>query len=294
MADTTDCIRDDCLNNEEMRKIFVGGIPTDSTDEELKALFEGACCGTVSELMIIRKGDKKGVFGFVTFESSELVDEVLLQRGSLKVNGKELEVNRAVPKNNTWVGAHEKTKKLFIANLPKGCTEDELTAYFEARHPKKYGCIESIRLVKKKNDDGSPTDENKGYGFVEVSSEDMADKMSIQHSTFQFGGRKIELKKSVANASGEGQRGRGRGRGDPKGAMRGRGGGQFQSYGGDYGGGYGGGYGGDWGQSYGGDSYGYNNGYDNGYNNSFGYQPRGGRGGARGRGGRGGQRFVPY
>lgn len=30
-----------------------------------------------------------------------------------------------------------------------------------------------------------------------VSSEDMADKMAIQHATFKLGGRKIELKKSV-------------------------------------------------------------------------------------------------
>merc|ERR1712168_420750 len=244
MADTQEHIRDDCLNNEEMRKVFVANIPEDSSDDELKTFFEGICCGTISEQMIIRKGDKKSIFGFVTFENSEIVDEVLLQRSSLKFKGRDLEVNRAVPKNNTWVGAHEKTKKLFIANLPKGRTEDELTAYFEARHPKKYGCIESIRLVKKKNDDGSPTDENKGYGFVEVSSEDMADKMSIQHSTFQFGGRKIELKKSVA--SGDAPRGRGRGRGAPNGAVRGRGGrgGQMQSYTGNYGGSYDDGYGG--------------------------------------------------
>ena len=43
---------------------------------------------------------------------------------------------------------------------------------------------------------GNKTEENKGFGFVMVSSEDMADKMAIQHATFEFGGRKIELKKS--------------------------------------------------------------------------------------------------
>ena len=30
-----------------------------------------------------------------------------------------------------------------------------------------------------------------------VSSEDMADKMCIQHATFELGGRKIEMKKSL-------------------------------------------------------------------------------------------------
>merc|ERR1712080_412616 len=144
-------------------------------------------------------------------ESSEMVDEVLLKRKELVFNGKNLEVNRAVPKSSTSPGAHEKTKKLFIANLPKtGCTEDELKKYFEDRHDSKYGTIESIELIKKKDDAGNKLEENKGFGFVMVSSEDMADKMSIQHATFDFGGRKIELKKSVPTTEGGGGRGRGK------------------------------------------------------------------------------------
>ena len=46
-------------------------------------------------------------------------------------------------------------------------------------------------------------EENKGYGFVIVSSEDMADKMAIQHATFEFKGRRVELKKSVSNTQGQ-------------------------------------------------------------------------------------------
>jgi len=287
----TEYIRDSCLDNEEMRKIFVSGIPSESKDEELKSFFEGICSGTVSEVAVIRKdSDKKTHFGFVTFETSELIDEVLLQRASLKFNGKDLEVNRAVPKNIKSAGAHERTKKLFIANLPKTCTEDELREYFEKRHQKKYGTIESIQLIKKKGDDGGKTEENKGFGFVMVSSEDMADKMSIQHASFQFGGRKIELKKSVPTADGAGGgRGRGRGAGG-RGAGRG-GAGQFgQAYGG-YDAGYGGygGYGGDWGYGgYGYDAYGYGQGgyppFGAGYGQAGAPGPRGrGRGGQRGR-----------
>merc|ERR1719209_910317 len=110
--------------------------------------------------------------------------------------------------------------------------------YLKARHPSKYGTIESVQLIKEKNPaDGSRTEVNRGYGFIFVSSEDMADKMSIQHANFTFGGRKIELKKNVVGAGGDGSQGRGRGRGGMRGA---RGGGQFQGYGG-YDGGYGGG-----------------------------------------------------
>merc|ERR1719419_1197167 len=178
----TELIRDPILDTEEMKKIFVGGIAQDSKDEELKAFFEKICGGTVTDHVIIRKDKgKSSHFGFVTFASSELVDIVLSKRKELVFNGKNLDVNRAVPKNNTSPGAHEKTKKLFIANLPKnGCTEEDLKKYFEARHDQSIGCIESVQLIKKKDEKGNKTDENKGFGVM-VSSEDLADKMAIQH-----------------------------------------------------------------------------------------------------------------
>merc|ERR1712142_631095 len=284
-----------------MRKIFVTGIPSDSNDEEFKSFFEGICGGTVTESSIARKegqSEKKSLFGFVTFQTSELVDEVLLKRGALNFNGKDLEVNRAVPKNNKWVGAHEKTKKLFIANLPKDTKEDDLMAYLVARHPTKYGTIESIQLIKEKNPGGGRKDVNKGYGFIFVSSEDMADKMAIQHANFTFGGRKIELKKNVVGGGGgEGGRGRGRGRGGDKGMRGGRGGGQFQGYGGGYEGGYGGQWAADpyaagFGAGYGGYDGGY--GAGGGYGGGYGAGAGGGGGRGRGRGGAQGNRFQPY
>jgi len=304
-AENEEYIREECLNNDEMRKIFVAGIPSDAEDEAFKSFFEGVSGGTVTDSHIVRKegqSEKKNLIAFVTFETSELVDEVLLKRGSqLTFNGKELDVNRAVPKSIQWVGAHEKVKKLFIANLPKDTKEADLEKYLKDRHPAKYGTIESIQLIKEKNPDGSRKDVNKGYGFIFVSSEDMADKMAIQHANFTFGGRKIELKKNVVGGGGEGGRGRGRGRGGDKGMRGGRGGGQFQGYGG----GYEGGYGGQWAQDpyaagfgagYGGYDGGYGAGGGCGYGGGYGAAAAaGGAGGrGRGRGGAQGNRFQPY
>jgi len=185
------------MKTEEMKKLFVGGIAKDATDEEFKEYFETQCGGEVSDAVIIRKdNDKKNHFGFVTFAESELIDNLLLKKAELSFKGKSLDVNRAVPKSNTSEGAHSKTKKLFIANVPKtGVSDDDLKAYFEKRHPKEFGTIESVQLIKVKDKEGNKTEENKGFGFVTVSSEDMADKMAIQHASFEFGGRKIELKK---------------------------------------------------------------------------------------------------
>jgi len=296
----TEHIHDDILCTEEMRKVFIASIPSETQDAELKSFLEGVAQGTCDLSIVRREGQdpKKNLFGFATFETSEQVDHLLLNRTSLKFNNKDLDVNRAVPKHNTWVGAHEKTKKLFIANLPRTAKEEELQAYFEARHDKKFGTIENVQLIKYKNEDGSRQDVNRGYGFVFVSSEDMADKMAIQHQNFTFGGRKIELKKSVPSAEGNGARGRGRGRGGDKGMRGGRGGGQFQqSYGGGYEAGYGGQYATD--QYAAGGGYGFGGGFDGGYGGGFGGYG-GGYGaapaapaGGRGRG-RGGNRYTPY
>jgi len=272
-------VRDSILDEEEMKKMFVGGISNDATEEELKTFFEEISGGKVTDNVIIKKEgqEKKNCFGFVTFDSSDLVDEVLLKRDQLKFKDKQLDVNRAVPKNNTTPGAHEKTKKLFIANLPKNnCSAEDLEKYFKCRHPKKYGVIEKIQLIKKKDESGNQTAENKGYGFIEVSSEDLADKMAIQHQFFEFQGRKIELKKSVPNAEG-GKGGRRGGRG---------GGNQFtqnQQFGGFYGGG---GYG-PW------DGYQNYGGYGDYYGYGYGAYGGGPQGGNRGRG-RGGNRYQPY
>ena len=193
-----DLIRDEILDTEEMKKLYVRGIPKDATDEEFKEFFETQSEGSVTDAVIIRKdGEQKFHFGFVTFAESELIDKLLLKRDDLKFKENLLNVNRAVPKNNNAPGAHERTKKLFIANVPReGVSEDDLMQYFKARHSEEYGTIESVELVKKKDEQGNKTEENRGFGFVMVSSEDMADKMCIQHASFELGGRKIELKKS--------------------------------------------------------------------------------------------------
>ena len=147
------------------------------------------------------------MFGFVSLESSEHVDELLLKKDDLNFKDNKIDINRAVPKSNTHEGANQKTKKLFIRNVSKtGVTEEDLKKYFDDRHDPKYGTIESVELVQEKDPQtGEKNGKLKGFGFVMVSSEDLANKMSIQHASFEFGGRKIELKKSCPPGGGQGK-----------------------------------------------------------------------------------------
>ena len=213
------------------------------------------------------------------------------------MNGTTVEVKRACPKKTYQTGAHHKTKKLFIAGIPKdGLKEEELKEFFEARHDARYGTIESVQFIKKKDESGTPLDENKGFGFVTVSSEHLADTMSIQHATININGQKLELKKSDRDGQSGGRGGfrGGRGGGGRGGAQQWGGWGGYGGYGGygydQWGYGYGGydGYGG-YGQQY--PQYGVSSATARGGGGGSG-GASGGRGAGGGRGG--GKRFTPY
>lgn len=72
-------------------------------------------------------------------------------------------------------------KKLFIGNLPYQITEDELKDTFSGA-----GTVESVFIVKDRM-----TGRAKGFGFVEMSSDDEAAKAISMFNEQEVGGRKI-------------------------------------------------------------------------------------------------------
>lgn len=235
---------------EEMCKMFVGGLNKETTDDELKELF--ASYGEIKDLIIIRKENNKSdrLFGFITFTKCDDLEECLLKRPH-KYKEKELDVRRAVPRsqgsNSPDFLGHQKVKKLHVANVPKVFEPKTLQKYLQARHPKKYGTIDEIKFIKSKDNES----ENKGFGFIMVSSEDLADRISIGESKFTLDGHVMRISKAKAKVSGgrfQGQQFQQQGWGNDWGNL----GGGYSGYGG-YGGGYDnyyGGYGGGYGSGY--------------------------------------------
>lgn len=81
-------------DNEKTTKIFIGGIPYDTTEDHLKEFFASIGGQVVSGEVIRGRG-----FGFVTFADREAVDKVLkeqAERGSLSLRGKPVSVKLAV------------------------------------------------------------------------------------------------------------------------------------------------------------------------------------------------------
>ena len=262
-------------NNEDERKLFVGGLPQDVKDSDLKTHF-----GTFGEIEGVNlktdpsTGRSRG-FGFVIYKSVDGVEKAVAQ-AEHDIKGKKVAVKRAQAKQG----------KIYVGKLKPEITEEEIKDFFSA-----YGTVAAFEQPQDKT-----KNEKKNFCFVTFEKEESAKKL-LKEGTVTLNGHELEVKKVTPKVDL---------RGGPFGGRGGRGG--AGGWGGNFGwpAGYGdfygwapygpaeyyagwGGYGG-WGPypGAGGMPYG-----------AGGKTPRGGRGGAGAPRGRGvgaarGQRSKPY
>ncbi|CAN1342952.1 DAZ-associated protein 1 [Linum perenne] len=87
---------DESWESQQIRKIFIGGIPQTVTQQELKSFFEKF--GIVTAAVLVQDkptGTHRG-FGFITFESKDSADAALNKKYH-ELNGSQVEVKRANP-----------------------------------------------------------------------------------------------------------------------------------------------------------------------------------------------------
>jgi RNA recognition motif-containing protein len=83
-----------------MKKLFVGGLPWATTDDELRTAFSEA--GTVASASIIMDkmtGRSKG-FGFVEFENDSEADKAIDLFNNKEFGGRTITVNEARPRED--------------------------------------------------------------------------------------------------------------------------------------------------------------------------------------------------
>jgi len=255
---------------EEDRKLFVGGLPQECTQDDLKEYF-----GKYGELERVQlkmdsaTGRSRG-FAFVVFTDVSGLEAATVEDHSIK--GKKATVKKA----------DVKPGKIYLGKIPEsGVSEDDIRNFLS-----EYGVVtEFIRPIDKMKNN-----EPKNFCFITFEKERVSKKLIMQ-GNITVNGHKLMVKEVNPNPR------------DPnaRGGMRGGRGG-----GGAYGGGWDqSGYGGGWDQSgyggYGAGGYG-DQGYGGGYGGYGGAggqmgggKMRGGRGGGMGRGGgRGRGRGTPY
>jgi RNA recognition motif-containing protein len=117
-------------------------------------------------------------------------------------------------------------KKLYVGNLPYSATDDSLKGIFEQA-----GTVESAKVIMDRE-----TGRCKGFGFVEMSTDDEADEAVNKLNNADFEGRAMKVAEARPQAPRTGGGGGG-GRGGFGGGRGGGGGGGRGGFGGGGGGG---------------------------------------------------------
>lgn len=85
-------------NDFRTKKIFVGGIPTSLTGEELKDFFSKYGKVVDHEIILDHATKRSRGFGFVVFDNEKVVDEILADGNMIDMNGTRVEIKKAEPK----------------------------------------------------------------------------------------------------------------------------------------------------------------------------------------------------
>ncbi|XP_067858191.1 heterogeneous nuclear ribonucleoproteins A2/B1-like isoform X2 [Heptranchias perlo] len=259
-------------DKEQYRKLFIGGLSFNTTEENLRGHFEQ--WGKLTDCVVMRDPQTKRSrgFGFVTFTSAEEVDDAMAARPH-KIDGRVVEPKRAVAREESGKpGAHLTVKKLFVGGIKDDTDEHHLREYF-----KNYGKIETIEVITDRQ-----SGKKRGFAFVSFDDHDPVDKVVLQKYHY-VNGHNAEVRKALsrqeileAQSSRTGRGGGGFG-GDSRGSGNfpmGRGGNFGSGPSGNFGGGpgFGGGRGGFGGGGFGNQGGGYDGGYGGGgnYGGNFG------------------------
>uniref|UniRef100_UPI003D814ABD heterogeneous nuclear ribonucleoprotein A1b n=1 Tax=Danio rerio TaxID=7955 RepID=UPI003D814ABD len=265
---------------EQLRKLFIGGLSFETTDDSLRAHFEQ--WGTLTDCVVMKDPNTKRSrgFGFVTYSSVDEVNASMDARPH-KVDGRLVEPKRAVSREDSSKPfAHTTVKKIFVGGIKDDTEENHLRDYFD-----QFGKIEVVEIMV-----DHKTGNKRGFAFVTFDDHDSVDRIVIQ-KYHTVNGHNCEVRKALSKQemANTGRGGGGGGGGDRGNFNRyGNNGGYNNDFGGGGGGGnrdgyfgrggrgnnFGGGGGGGGGYGGGGDCYNNNNGFGGG-----GYGGGGGNGG---------------
>jgi cold-inducible RNA-binding protein len=94
-------------------------------------------------------------------------------------------------------------RRLYVGNLPYSATEDQLTELFS-----RAGKVDNIRVMR-----DMATGRARGFAFVEMASDDDAQKAISEFHEYQMEGRALVVNEARPKPEGGGGFGGGRGRG---------------------------------------------------------------------------------
>ncbi|MBN3282480.1 ROA0 protein, partial [Polyodon spathula] len=165
----------------QLCKLFVGGLNVETTDDGLRQHFEQY--GQLTDCVVVQNQQlqRSRCFGFVTYSTAEEADAAMAGRPHV-VDGNNVELKRAVAREDAGKPeALAKVKKIFIGGLKEDVEDEHLANYFS-----QFGTLEKAEVITDKQ-----TGKKRGFGFVYFEDNDSADKaVVLKYHTIN--GHKVE------------------------------------------------------------------------------------------------------
>jgi len=217
-----------------MRKLFIGGLSYNTTDDAMREYFERY--GAVEDAVIMKFPDstRSRGFGFITYEKAAGVDACQKDRPHT-IDNRTIDTKRATPRGAGGPSgragraddpsSQATSKKLFIGNLSEAMTDEDLSGHFS-----QFGQVLKVEQLR-----WNDTQKKRGFGFIEFDDHDTVDKVCLMGRHLILG-KSVEVRKALTKHEMAGMKkvkmddgghwGAGGGRGDYGGGHMGGGGGQ--------------------------------------------------------------------
>lgn len=172
---------------ENFRKIFVGGLTGNTTDEVMREFYQQF--GELTDIIVMRDPNTKRSrgFGFVTFAAKANVDAAMAARPHV-IDGKTVDPKRAVPRDDKNRNeSNVSTKRLYVSGVREDHTEEMFTEYFS-----KYGTVVKAEIILDK-----VTNKPRGFGFVTFDDYDPVDQCVLLRS-HMINGFRCDVKKGLS------------------------------------------------------------------------------------------------
>jgi RNA recognition motif-containing protein len=168
-----------------MKKLYVGNLSFDATEEDLKKLFSSV--GVVINAKIVKKEDGKSKgFAFVEMENENSIKQAMSEFNGYDLFGRPIVVNEAIESEKkipvkVYESSYTGGKKIYIGNLPYILNDADVMKIFNIA-----GKVKSSKVVMDRS-----SGKSKGFAFVEMETNDEAKAAVEKLNNFLINGRNI-------------------------------------------------------------------------------------------------------
>lgn len=170
--------------DEELGKLFVGGLSWETTGETLLRYFSRF--GDVIDCVVMKNaetGRSRG-FGFVTFSDPNNI-ELVIQSSPHNLDGRTIDPKPCNPRSMQKPKKNTNWPKIFLGGLPSSITETDLRSFFG-----RYGDVTEVVIMydqeKKKS---------RGFGFLSFREDAAVDQAVAEHFV-NIQNKQVEIKRA--------------------------------------------------------------------------------------------------